>query len=181
MPGGSRSGKPPPVRRGILWRRSGAPATLPSFMNRFRRWAAGLSQGRLLLMLVVGGAGALWLNTASRSRVWAYDEAITAEAERQEEADLEHRVERAARAEYVRLYRRTVPESTTRELQDTLARLEAGPRQAMTEALGVRRAYLRRMATLLRSGEVLSWMLLALLVYLTWSHAAGRRPTPPSD
>lgn len=150
-------------------------------MNPLRRWAAGLSQGRLLLFLVVGGGGALWLNTASRSRVWAYDEAISTEAERQEEADLDHRVERAARAEYVRLYQRAVPESTSRELQDTLARLAAGPRQAMTEALAVRRADLRRTAALLRSGEVLSWILLALLVYLTWSHAAGRRPTPPTD
>jgi hypothetical protein len=150
-------------------------------MNPLRRWAAGWSQGRALVFLVLGGTGALWLNTATRGRVWAYDEAVTPEARRQEETDLEHRVERAGRAEYVRLYQRAVPESLTRELEDTLAQLQATPREAMTAALAVRRAGLQRMIVLLRAGEVLSWTLLVLLVYLTWSHAAGRRPTPPSD
>jgi hypothetical protein len=150
-------------------------------MNPLRRWASGLSRGPFLLVLLGTGAAALLLNAGSRSRVWAYDEAVTPEAKRLEDLDLDRRAARAARAEYVRISGRTLPERMPPGVRDSLAVLEANQRETMTVSLAARRAHLHRMAFLLRAGEALSWVLLAFLVYLAWSHAAGRRPAHSSD
>jgi len=126
-------------------------------MNRLRRWATSLSRIRFLAVAGVAAGGALWLNVEARSRVWAYDEAITPAAVRQERADLERRVQREARA-------------------DSSAQGMVARRAAVDSLLRHRQAHLRRVAALLHAAELVSWGVLLFVGYLVWARAASRRP-----
>lgn len=126
-------------------------------MNPLRQWTASLSRTRFLAVAGLAAGGALWLNATSRSRVWAYDEAITPAAVRQERADLERRLRREARV-------------------DSSAQRMTARRATADSLLRSRHAHLRRVATLLHAAELASWGVLLLVGYLVWARAASRRP-----
>jgi hypothetical protein len=145
-------------------------------MNPIRRWAASLSRTSFVVLLGLGVTGAIGLNAAARSRVWAYDEAITPAAVRQEQADLARRVEREARADYARLAGQPVSDHPPAAVAESLARLAEVRRRDATRLLAGRQARLRQTARLLHAAEAISWLVLLLLAYVAWGHLSVRRP-----